>query len=301
VRAVTPLALEAALAVEAELAARADEADRLRRQQVERARYEADLAQRRFLRVDPDHRLVADALEAEWNAKLRALAEAQDELERAQAATRRGLSEGERAAVRALAADFPRLWRDPRTPDRERKRMARLLIEDVTLRKGDQLVAQVRFRGGATETLTLPRPRPVVLDRQTDPAIVAELDRLLEAHTDGEAAAALTAAGYQSRDGRVFHRQLVVDLRRSHRLPSHKDRLRARGWLTEREMAAALGVATQTVEAWWRRGHLRAERANDKGERFYEPPGDHIPAKWKHKPPQPELHPETSNGGAVCG
>jgi DNA invertase Pin-like site-specific DNA recombinase len=301
VRAVTPLALAAALTVEAELAARADEADRLRRQQVERARYEADLAQRRFLRVDPDHRLVADALEAEWNAKLRALAEVQDELERAHDAARRGLSEEERAAIRALAADFPRLWRDPRTPDRERKRMARLLIEDVTLRKGDHLVVQVRFRGGATETLTLPRPRPVVLDRQTDPAIVAELDRLLETHTDGEAAAALTAAGHHSRDGRVFHRQLVVDLRRSHRLPSHKDRLRARGWLTEREVAAALGVATQTVAAWWRRGYLRAERANEKGERLYEPPGEQVPAKWKHKPPQPEPQPETSHGGAVCG
>jgi DNA invertase Pin-like site-specific DNA recombinase len=301
VRAVTPLALEAALAVEVELAARADQADRLRRQQVERAQYEADLAQRRFLRVDPDNRLVADVLEAEWNAKLRVLAEAQDELARAQGAAIISMSEAERAAIRALAADFPRLWRDPRTPDRERKRMARLLIEDVTLHKGDHLVAQVRFRGGTTETLTLPRPRPVILDRQTDPAIVAALDGLLETHTDGEAAAALNAAGHHSREGRAFHRQLVVDLRRSHRLPSHKDRLRARGWLTEPELAAALGVATQTVAAWWRRGYLQAERANEKGERFYEPPGAHIPAKWKHKPPRPELHPETSNGGAVCG
>jgi hypothetical protein len=300
VRAVTPLALETALAVEAELAARADETDRLRQQQVERARYEADLAQRRFLRVDPDNRLVADVLEAEWNARLRTLAETQDALERDRATTRRGLSEEERATIRALATDFPRLWRDPRTPDRERKRLARLLLEDVTLRKGDDLVVQVRFRGGATETLTLPRPRPVILDRQTDPAIVAALDRLLETQTDGGAAAALNAAGYHSRDGRVFHRQLVVDLRRSHQLPSHKDRLRSRGWLTEPEMAAALGVATQTVEAWWRRGYLRAERANEKGERLYEPPGDQIPVKWKHKPPQSQLHPETSNGGAVC-
>ncbi len=301
VRVVTPLALETALEVEAELAARADEADRLRQQQVERARYEADLAQRRFLRVDPDNRLVADVLEAEWNARLRRLAEAQDELERARAATRQGLGEAERAAIRALATDFPRLWHDPRTPDRERKRMARLLLEDVTLRKGEHLVVQVRLRGGMTETLTLPRPRPVILDRQTDPAIVAALDQLLETHTDGEAAAALNAAGYHSREGRAFHRQLVVDLRRSHRLPSHKDRLRARGWLTERDMAVALGVSSQTVEAWWRRGYLQAERANDKGERFYAPPGEEAPVRWKHKPPRPQLQPETGNGGAVCG
>jgi hypothetical protein len=73
VETVSPLALQVALAVQDELEARAQEVDRIRRQQVERARYEAELAQRRYLRVDPDNRLVADSLEAEWNNKLRAL------------------------------------------------------------------------------------------------------------------------------------------------------------------------------------------------------------------------------------
>jgi hypothetical protein len=81
VEAVTPLALEVALAVQEELEARADSADRLRRQQVERARYQAELAQRRYLRVDPDNRLVAGSLKADWNHKLRALAQAQEEYE----------------------------------------------------------------------------------------------------------------------------------------------------------------------------------------------------------------------------
>ena len=67
IEAMTPLAIEVALTVQQELATRHEEADRLRRQHVERARYEADLAQRRFLKVDPDNRLVADALEADWN------------------------------------------------------------------------------------------------------------------------------------------------------------------------------------------------------------------------------------------
>jgi hypothetical protein len=68
----TPVALEVTLAVEQELRVRADEADRLRRQQVDRARYEAELARRRYMQVDPDNRLVADALEGEWNNRLRA-------------------------------------------------------------------------------------------------------------------------------------------------------------------------------------------------------------------------------------
>jgi hypothetical protein len=77
-----PLPVEVALAVQDELEARAQDVDRIRGQQVERAPYEAELAQRRYLRVVPDHRVVADSHEAEWNSKLRALAAAQDEYDR---------------------------------------------------------------------------------------------------------------------------------------------------------------------------------------------------------------------------
>jgi|GEM_PF-3309730 len=125
VEAMSPLALEVALSVQEELQARADEADRLRHQQVERARYEAELAQRRYLRVDPDNRLVASSLEAEWDAKLRALAAAQDDYER-QRAEQTVLDDAQRQKVLALATDFPRMWADPATPARERKAMARL-------------------------------------------------------------------------------------------------------------------------------------------------------------------------------
>ena len=75
---VTPLTLEVALQVQKELENRFNEADKLRKQQVERAEYEANLARRRFMKVDPDNRLVADTLEAEWNEKLRNLQDASD-------------------------------------------------------------------------------------------------------------------------------------------------------------------------------------------------------------------------------
>src|SRR5579863_8375008 len=73
---VTPEALAMTIAVQDEIVDRAAEAQRLRHLQVERAQYEADLAQRRYLKVDPDNRLVATVLEAEWNTKLRELEEA---------------------------------------------------------------------------------------------------------------------------------------------------------------------------------------------------------------------------------
>lgn len=283
VEAVTPIALEVTLAVQEELNARAQEVDRLRRQQVERSRYEADLAQRRYMRVDPDNRLVADSLEADWNQKLRALAEAQAEYERQCQADRRLLDEEQRAQVLALATDFPRLWQDPGTPDRERKRMARLILEDVTLLKREEITAHIRFRGGATRTLVLPIPLPSPYARRTSQAVVREIDRLLDDHSDGEIAILLNQQGLRSGEGKPFHRLLVANIRRDYGLRDRFTRLRARGMLTQEEMATRLGVCTATVKKWRRGGLLPAHRYDDKGECLYEPPGERPPIKGKHK------------------
>ena len=123
--------------------------------QIERAQYEADLARRRYKAVDPDNRLVADALEADWNDKLRALAAAQEAYEKAKAADASIVTDAERSELISLATDFPRLWCDPRTQMKEKKRMLRLLIEDVTLTKGDALHVDIRFDGGATRSLKI--------------------------------------------------------------------------------------------------------------------------------------------------
>jgi hypothetical protein len=152
----TPLMLEVALMVQQELQQRLNEADHLRLQHVERARYEADLARERFMQVDPKNRLVADALEANWNERLRALTNAQENYERQRQIDQAPLDQESQSRILALTADFPKLWKDPMTPQRERKRMARLLIEDVTLSKGEQITVEVRFKGGATRTLSLP-------------------------------------------------------------------------------------------------------------------------------------------------
>jgi len=269
---VTPLALEVALSVQDELASRADEADRLRRQQVERARYDAEMSQRRYLRVDPDNRLVAATLEAEWNNKLRALESARDDCERQRAAD--ALLDGEkRERILALATDFPRLWREPETPARERKRIARLLIDDVTLIKDDDIVVHVRFRGGDTRTLRLARPRPAADLHKLDPAVVDEIDRLLDDHTDSEIADALNAAGHEPPVGEEFSIWMVWKIRKAHKLESRFDRLRRQGLLTLDEMTEVLGVHHQTVKDRQARGQLVSVAYNDKGQRLYARPG----------------------------
>lgn len=274
VETVSPLALEVALAVQEELGARAEEVDRLRRQQVERARYEAELAQRRYLRVDPDNRLVADSLEADWNQKLRALATAQEEYDRQSQTSGLLLDQEKRAQVLALATDFPRLWRDPSTPHRERKRMVRLLLEDVTLLRSEEIVAHVRFRGGATRTIRLPIPRNAWQLRQIDPAVIAEIDRLLDDHTDGEVASILNARGLRPGVADKFTHSIIYHVRRNYHLEDRFSRLRRQGLLTLAEMAAALGIHPDTVKRRQSQGRLASVVYNDKGQRLYLPPGE---------------------------
>jgi DNA invertase Pin-like site-specific DNA recombinase len=269
---VTPLALEVALNVQAELESRADEADRLRRSHVERARQRAELARRRYLAVDPDNRLVADTLEADWNDALRALQAAQDEYERQAAAAKAALSEERTQQIRQLASDFPKLWNDPAIPARERKRIARLLIEDVTLTKTDQVHLHVRFRGGQTTTLTIPKPVNSWQARQTPADTIALIDRLLEEHTDAEVADQLNQTGRRSGMNQPFTRRIIIHLRRDHDLPSHYQRLRDRGMLTHQEIAQRLGVHPRTIHAWRHAGLLTAHKANDRNTQLYEPP-----------------------------
>lgn len=279
----TPMSLEVTLAVEQELQARLDEADALRHQQVERARYEADLARRRYLRVDPDHRLVADTLEADWNDKLRALESAQQDYERYRQADRRCLDEEQRACIRALAQDLPRLWHDPHTPARERKRLVRLLIEDVTLLKDRQVNIQLRFKTGRTQTLSLPLPKNNWQLHLTDPALIVEIDRLLEDYTDAQVAERLKAQNHHSGTGRALHAQMVARLRRDYGLPSRYQRLRERGLLTQYELAERLGIHPATVQRWRRQGRLVAHRYSDKPEFLYEDPGENAPLKYQNQ------------------
>lgn len=259
-----PMTLEVSLDVQRELAQRFEQAERLRRRQVDRARYEAELARRRFLQVDPDNRLVAASLEAEWNEKLRLLVAAEEEFERRLAEDRRPLEAEHQAKVQSLVSDFSRLWKDPQTPARERKRMVRLLIEDVTLqREGREITTQIRFKGGATKALQLLAPLPASVLYKTDPELVREIDRLLDQHTEKEVAELLNQRGIVPSRSRSFTAQTIANIRRANHLKSRRQRLRDRGYLKTKELVNKLHVPWMTVRRWERHGLLRAHYYGD--------------------------------------
>jgi DNA invertase Pin-like site-specific DNA recombinase len=269
----SPLSMEVALEVQKELESRAAEIDRLRKQNVERAEYEANLARRRYMCVDPDNRLVADSLEAEWNEKLRLVREAQEQYERKCQSDFTILTDEERKKVLSLASDFPRLWKDPKTPLREKKRMIRLLVEDVTLFKNDQIIANVRFKGGAQKNLTIPLPPKGWQHALTDPKVLELVDELLNNYNYAEIANILNEGGHKSGSGLEFDRKLVGAIRRNYHLKTRYARLRKSGNLTINEITKLLAVDKRKVWELKYKGVLKAYQYNDRNECLYEHPG----------------------------
>jgi DNA invertase Pin-like site-specific DNA recombinase len=276
----TPLTIEAALTVQAELQHRADEADALRAAHVERARYHADLARRRYLAAGPANRLVAGTLEADWNTSLHAQNEAQEACDNARQQHLRQLTDAQKARIQQLVTDLPAIWNDPLTPARERKRIARLLLTDVTAaRTSDTITAHIRLAGGQDHTLHLPMPQSAWELRQTSPQVVAAVDELPDHHTHAQIADILNTRGMVSGEGRPFHRLMIMRIRDHYQLRNREQRLRDAGMLTLAEIAALLGVSTGTVKAWHHAGLITGHPFNDKGQCLYPPPGENPPAR----------------------
>jgi DNA invertase Pin-like site-specific DNA recombinase len=276
---VTPAALELALAIEDEISGRIEQAAAQRVTQLTHARYEAELARRRYLHVDPANRLVADTLEADWNERLRHLDRLQQAHDRQQQADQTLLSDDARTRIRQLAEDFPRVWQDPRVPPLERKRLVALLIDDVTLVKGEQVSLQVRFRGGRTTSLAIDKPKSMALIRKTPPEVVRTVDELLETGTDQQVAAALNALGYKNWRGEAFTHKKVSVIRTAYALKSRFERLRARGMLTARELATQLGVCSASIYQWGREGLITEHRYGNNHRCLYEPLGEVVLVK----------------------
>ena len=284
----TPAAVELAIEIRREIEARYEEADRLRRRSVERAQMEADLAQRRFMLVDPNNRLVADTLEGEWNDKLRALSEAQDECERGRREDQCALNESVRERLIAMTTDFSKLWNDPSVPNRERKRLLAYVIEDVTLLKAPSegvTKIHIRFKGGKTETLTTINPKSSAQQVTTPTKIVELVDKLLDNHTYSEIADILNQQGLRpggaARAGKAdarFTDLKVAYLVHQYGMRSRYDRLRDQGMLTTAEAAKALGITQGTLLHWATHG-LVTRHAYDGYRHLYERPGPNAPVK----------------------
>lgn len=284
----TPAAAELALEIRREIEARQEEADRLRSRAVERAQIAADLAQRRFMMVDPSNRLVADTLEGEWNEKLRTLAKAREDRERGCQDDRLVLDEAIHQRLLAMTKDFNTVWADPQTPNRERKRLLAYLIEDATLIKHPDegtTTIHVRFKGGKTQTLTAQNPKSSAQMVKATPQLVALVDKLLDEHTYPEIAERLNTLGFRPggsvRLGRAdarFSALRVSYLVHAYGLRPRYERLRDRGLLTKKEATARLQIHEATLVSWAKHG-IVTRYAYNAHAFLYEISGPKPPAK----------------------
>lgn len=258
--ALTPAHLELAAEALEEVEARREAERRRWNRRRERVRYEAARAERQYEACEPENRLVARTLEARWNERLAELAELEEEWTARQREWERQEAPA-RERVLAIAEDLPRLWEEPTTSAADRKRILRVLIEDVTVRsepEGPEVELGLRWRAGATETLRIRRP-PRPQDRvRTPPEVVEAIRELAPELTDDEIAERLTARGMLSGTGRPLTRAAVKWIRHQHRIPGPP--AYREGDRSVKEVAAHFGVSPNVVYYWIDKGELAATK-----------------------------------------
>jgi DNA invertase Pin-like site-specific DNA recombinase len=256
--ALAPEEITLALAAADEVSDRRVRSTRAVELRVERARYEAIRAERAFHACEPENRLVARSLEARWEQKLRELAEAEAEL----VDHNKPAPEPSRGQLEELARHVPKLWAAETTAQRDRKRLLRAMIADITITSrptGRELQVGIRWRSGASEQHTVERPKTRQEVIRT-PAEAIELTRRLAAdHTNAQIAKQLNAAGLRAGTGGTFKAEHVQWIRWRHKIP-YPASYAHDGELTVAQIAKRFGISDGTVYAWIETGKLAARR-----------------------------------------
>jgi hypothetical protein len=269
---INPLAIKAAIKVQNELGARKLEADKFYDQQVERAQYEAELAKKRYMSVDPGNRLVATELEASWNQKLRHLEEMQQNLKKKKEKDLEQMGQAARKDIAKIASDFPKIWNSPNVSFKEKKRMIRLLIKDVTVKNVDKkTIANIRFRTATSKTLAIDRKLSMCEIRKTKKEIIAKVDELTDNHIPSEVADILNRQGCRLWDDSMFSFKSVRYIIRTYGLRSRHTRLREKGYLSLPEKMAETGSTKEEIMQMRNEGKIISYRATERNEYLYEP------------------------------
>jgi DNA invertase Pin-like site-specific DNA recombinase/DNA-binding transcriptional regulator YiaG len=275
----TPESIEVALDVFEEVKQRQEDIKKAHRMRIAKLQYEADLAGRQYMNVDPANRLVACTLEKNWNDKLMQLQIATDEYDRKYKNSPLLLNPEIRDQLLGLLKDFSRVWHNPKTPLRDKKRIVRLMIQDVTLMKDKAITIKIRWKGGAHTIMEIPKPLPAPLERMTPEGAVNRIKQLSTNYTAKQIADILNREGYATGTHQKFSSRSLQHIMSAYGIKSYYGHLREQGKLTTTEIAKMLGVCTTTVIDWHRAGLLNGRVASDKGEYLFALPIGNLPPK----------------------
>ncbi len=262
-KALRPAELELALAALRELEVRDQAILRQWQMRLERAEYEVALAERRYQEVDPSNRLVANTLERRWNETLLHLQDLKKQAAEFQRKEARVFTPEQKAKVLALARDFPRLWHAPSTQAKDRKRMLRLLIKDITVNKlveQRQLSVHIRWQGGACTDLFVQIPPSAAGRHRYHSPIVDRIRDLARSLLDAQIADQLNREGGTSAKGKSYTAKMIRWIRWRYQIPLA--RLKKSEELTVQQVAKQFGVSDGVVYYWIEHNVIQARRLN---------------------------------------
>ncbi len=166
-----------------------------------------------------------------------------------------------------MVKDFAAIWSHQATTFQDKKRMVRLLIEDVTLKRdGHQVEVYIRFKTGTIVKELFRIPSSGNKPTAIDPEIIRKIDHLSSEHTAGEIAKKLNKEGVIHPTLGKFDTNAVVYLLRRFNMQTRHSRRRAKGYVSQEELAERCGVGAQTIQRWRRYGWINAKRYNDQPE-----------------------------------
>ncbi|MBM3786220.1 MAG: recombinase family protein [Acidobacteria bacterium] len=264
--AVTPAAVDAMKTAVDQAHGNHDTALMQWRLEIERLRYEAGKAERRYRAVEPENRLVARGLEADWEGKLRELANAEADLRRRESQRLATISPDQLHRLRILSTDLKRVWYAATTTDRDRKELLRTILEEAVLNlKRTEGHAQLilRWRGGAITTLDVAVPRFRPEGPRTDDDTIALLRRLALLYPDEVIAGILNRQGRKTAMGERFTANQVGSLRRYRDIPRFQpsaDPPPSGELVTIRKAAEILGMNTSSIHRWLADGFIQGEQ-----------------------------------------
>jgi excisionase family DNA binding protein len=254
------MAIEAAMEAERQLKEKRDDARKLHEMELEQARYEAQLAERRYAACDPENRLIASQLEARWEECLRRVEKIGNHLKEIPTSAPTEIIEEN---FEGLATDLEAAWNAPGTTMRTRQRIVHALVDEIIVdvdEKLSEVILLIRWKGGQHSEVKVKRNTTGGHRNITSAEAEKVIRSMAGRWSDEHIAATLNRMGLRTGTNRTWSKTSVQEFRTSHKIRAHKSVQKNNEWLTMSEVSKRLGVSNHVIRCLIKTGILPAEQ-----------------------------------------